>query len=111
MSHRPNSLVLKHPGRRWARPDSAELIGPPASGLTARYPTAGTPRLVLTRSHHQPAKRIKIQFGDSAPTARPQKTGISTRSGEPSSIRMDSAWVYCHEFLDRDTALDRVPGK
>jgi hypothetical protein len=50
------------------RPPGRELSGSPSS------------RLVLTRSHTQPAKRIKKQFGDSAPTARPQKTGAPVGS-------------------------------
>ena len=45
------------------------------------------PRLALTRSHHQPAKRIKKQFGDSAPTARPQKTGA------PVGSRLRFEWI------------------
>jgi hypothetical protein len=95
MSHRPNSLVLKHPrsalgtaglrGFDWARPPAATLrvTRPPGRELNGSLP----PRLVLTRSHHQPAKRIKKQFGDSAPTARPQKTGA------PVGSRLRLEWI------------------
>jgi len=39
MSRRPHSLVPEHPGRRWARPDSADLIGlPPAATLRVIRP-------------------------------------------------------------------------
>ena len=30
---------------------------------------------------------------------------------QPSSIWMDSPWVYCGEFLDRTAALDRGAGR
>jgi hypothetical protein len=95
MSHRPNSLVPEHPrsalgtaglrGIDWARPPAASLpvTRPPGRELN------GSPssRLVLTRGGRPQGpipnqrKGIGKQFGDSAPTARPQKTGISTRSG------------------------------
>jgi len=96
-------------GLDWARSPVVTLRGtrPPGRELKGSL----SPRLVLARSHHPPAKRIKKQFGDSAPTARPQKTGAPTRSGQPSSTRMASGWVYWIEFLDRDAAFDRVPGK
>src|ERR1035438_10050922 len=95
MSHRPNSLVPEHPrsalgtaglrGIDWARPPAATLrvTRPPGRELNGSLP----PRLVLTRSHHQPAKRIKKQFGDSAPTARPQKTGA------PVGSRLRFEWI------------------
>jgi len=101
MSHRPNSLVPEHPrsalgtaGLRrfdWARPPAASLpvTRPPGRELN------GSPssRLVLTRGGRPQGpitnqrKGIGKQFGDSAPTARPQKTGA------PAGSRLRFEWI------------------
>jgi hypothetical protein len=117
MSHRPNSLVLKHPGSGlgtvrlrgldWARSPAVtlRLIRPPGRELSGSL----SARLVLTRRHNRPAKRNCKTIW----RLRPNRTSAKNWSprGQPSSTRMASGWVYWIEFLDRDTAFDRVPGK
>jgi hypothetical protein len=101
MRHRPNSLVPEHPGSvlgtaglrglDWARSPAVtlRLIRPPGRELNGSH----SARLVLTRGGRPQGpitnqrKRIKKQFGDSAPTARPQKTGA------PLGSRLHLEWL------------------
>ena len=89
MSHRPHLLVQKHrrsvlgtAGLRrfdWARSPAAYLAGHSTAG--ARAKRLAIARLALSRSH------ITNNFGDSAPTARPQKTGA------PVGSRLRFEWI------------------
>ena len=78
-------------GIDWARPPAATLpvTRPPGRELNGSLPA----RLVLTRGGRPQGpitnqrKELKKQFGDSAPTARPQKTGT------PVGSRLRFEWI------------------
>jgi hypothetical protein len=97
MSHRPNSLVLKHPGRRWARPDSADLIGPPASGLTARYPTAGTRAIWLAfvparfNSQPYPTSEKELEINLATPPQPHVRKKLESRLARDNRLRLE--WI------------------
>jgi hypothetical protein len=97
------------PGLRWARQDSADLIGhgrqrpllrvirPPGRELKSSLSS----RLVLTRSHNPRTKRIKNNLAiPPQPHVRKKlEPDISQgMSRQPSSTRMDSGWVNCQSF-------------
>ena len=77
------------PGRRWARQDSADLIGhgrqrpllrvirPPGRELRL---AAAPARLTRGGRPQGPITNQRKELGDSAPTARPQKTGAQVGS-------------------------------
>src|ERR1017187_5401477 len=97
MSHRPNSLVPEHPGRRWARPDSADLIGPPASGHTARYPTAGPRAKWLAigparfNSRPSPTNEKKFKKILATPPQPHIRKKLESRPARDSRLRL--AWI------------------